>query len=528
MPAGPAAVTAQPKSFVHNVLWSWFGIIVGLLSGLVLSPFVIHRLGDERYGIWALAFSLIDYYALVDFGFRSAVIKYAAQYRATGELDRLDELIATGLVYFSIAAVVVAGVSFLVANNVNRLFHTSARDESAFRFLAMIVGTTFALGVIFSVCSAVLEAYQRFDITSRILIVNNGVRVTGCFVVIFLGFGLKAMGLCVLAANFTAYGLTYRALHRILPGRSFSPRKASRFALRQMLGYGSHTFMANSSLMVLNQDAPVLIGHFLTATMVGYYTFPLRLLSYSADLVNRIGMVTGSKAAELTAYGDIKGVSRMAVLVNRYCLTLFLPLAVYLAIFGRQLLQRWINPEFAAHGAPLLPVLGAGVVIGIAAQFNSTSVLYGLAKHAAMARALLLEAILSVTGLWYVTPRYGIFSAACVVSGLMIVVRGLFVPYSLSHHIGMTYRSYLWRIYSRPVAIMTPVAATAWYFNRMAGEPATWRAVLGSGAAMAFCYYGLVLFFGLESSHRLAIAGWAAKSLPPFARKLLPLEAVSS
>jgi O-antigen/teichoic acid export membrane protein len=49
---------------------------------------VIHHLGDERYGIWAQVFSLVDYYGLVDFGFRSAVVKYAAHFRATGEMRR--------------------------------------------------------------------------------------------------------------------------------------------------------------------------------------------------------------------------------------------------------------------------------------------------------------------------------------------------------------------------------------------------------------------------------------------------------
>ena len=65
-------------------------------------------------------------------------------------------------------------------------------------------------------------------------------------------------------------------------------------------------------------------------------------------------MVTGTKAAELTAYGDMKTIARMAILVNRYCLMMFLPLTVYLAIFGRQLLKVWLNPAFAAESAPLL------------------------------------------------------------------------------------------------------------------------------------------------------------------------------
>jgi len=92
--------------------WLSQGPALALVAGLLLSPYVIHHLGDERYGIWVLVFSLVDYYGLVDFGFRSAVVKYAAHFRATGEMDRLETLISTGLAYFSIAAIAVAAVSF--------------------------------------------------------------------------------------------------------------------------------------------------------------------------------------------------------------------------------------------------------------------------------------------------------------------------------------------------------------------------------------------------------------------------------
>ena len=84
MSANSPQTASRATDFFHNVLWSWLGVLFSLVAGLLLSPYVIHHLGDERYGIWVLVFSLVDYYGLVDFGFRSAVVKYAAHFRATG------------------------------------------------------------------------------------------------------------------------------------------------------------------------------------------------------------------------------------------------------------------------------------------------------------------------------------------------------------------------------------------------------------------------------------------------------------
>lgn len=521
MSRAPEKSASHGKRFFNNVLWGWLGVLFALVSGIFLSPYVIHHLGDSRYGIWALALSLADYYALVDFGFKSAVMKYAAHYRAKGEWDRLETVVATGLLYFSVAAVVVSVAAFVIAYNSARLFRVPPADESALRFLIFTVGVGCGLSVVFGTCAAVLEACGRFDLTSRIMMIRDGTRVTACFALLASGFGITAMGACLLGSGIVGHILTYAALRRELPGMTFSPRKARLSALRQLLGYGVHTFLANLSLNVLNQDAPLLIGHFLSAAAAGYFAYPLRLLSYPAELVLRLGTVTGSKAAEFAAYNDLNAVSRLAILVNRYCLMLFLPLAVYLSIFGRQLLRVWVNAEFASYGAPLLPVLGAGIVIGLAAQYNSIAVLYGLAKHGSFARAVFAEAVLSVAGLWYVIPRYGLFATACLISILMILCRGLYVPYLVSRCLGMGYLRYFWEIYSRPLALMAPVAAVAWLMNRVIGQPAVWSVVLGGGAAMAACYYAAAYFFALERPHREMINASIASALRIFSKGAL-------
>ena len=198
-----------------------------LLSGLVLSPYLIRHLGDERYGIWALAFSFVDYFALVDLGLRSAVIKYTAHYRATGDVDRVEEIVSTGLAYYLAASVCVLGAALLVARNLTSIFHVLPRDVSAFQFLTMTVGAGFALGVVFTLFNGVLEAYQRFDIIGRIFILNSGVRVAGCFAVLALGWGLRALGLCVLAGQILGYGLMWGRSGAVA-GTNVSAAKASR------------------------------------------------------------------------------------------------------------------------------------------------------------------------------------------------------------------------------------------------------------------------------------------------------------
>ena len=100
----------------------------------------------------------------------------------------------------------------------------------------------------------------------------------------------------------------------------------------------------------------MLIGHYQPPAYVGFYTLPSRILQYAGDAVSRVGGVTRSSAAELSAMGRKEAVWKLGVYSNRYSLTLFMPLVIVLLLYGRDLILRWVGPLFALNSAPLLPV----------------------------------------------------------------------------------------------------------------------------------------------------------------------------
>jgi O-antigen/teichoic acid export membrane protein len=394
---------------VRNVLWSWLGVAVTIASGIFLSPYLIRKLGDEGYGVWVLVFGLIENYWLFDLGFRSATVKYSAHYRATGEIQKINEVINTGVVYFSFVALALFAGSIVLARHVDRFFQVSPAYRPSFAFLIALVGTSWAFGMIFNIFTACLEGFQHFDLSSRIAISATVVRVAGTAVLLYLGHGLIALGFLVVGSQVFSYLLSAIALRRVFPEQRFSFRMAKFAMFKQMVSYGVHTLTSGVATQLLNQGAPLLIGHFRPAAFVGYFSVPVRLLQYTGDAVDRVGLITSSSAAELTAKDEHDSIPSLGMYVNRYCLTLFLPMAVFLFFYGRELIRVWIRkPDFVEMSAPLLPVLLIGVTLAIAGQVNSSSILYGMAKHGGYARGLLVEGIALIAGLYFAVPRYGI------------------------------------------------------------------------------------------------------------------------
>ncbi|MCK4385432.1 MAG: hypothetical protein KAW52_04130, partial [candidate division Zixibacteria bacterium] len=54
------------EKIIKNTLYNTIGKFWGILVVLFLTPYIVNRLGMERYGIWALLTSLVGYIGFLD------------------------------------------------------------------------------------------------------------------------------------------------------------------------------------------------------------------------------------------------------------------------------------------------------------------------------------------------------------------------------------------------------------------------------------------------------------------------------
>src|SRR5215471_9660986 len=150
------------RQILKNVSSSWFALGINVLVGIFLSPYILHRLGDEAFGLWILIFSLTGYYGLFDLGIRSSIIRYVAKYSATEEYAELNRLVNTAMFSYGGIGAVAMGITVAGAYYLNSIFRVPAAFESTARWLLLMVGTSVSLGFPLGVFSGTLEGLQRF------------------------------------------------------------------------------------------------------------------------------------------------------------------------------------------------------------------------------------------------------------------------------------------------------------------------------------------------------------------------------
>jgi O-antigen/teichoic acid export membrane protein len=479
-------------------MWTWSAVFSSVLVAVLISPYVIRKIGVVNFGAWTLALSLVEYCWLLDFGLRSAAVKMSAEYRALERQDKLEELFSTGATYAAIVGVFIVIVTLFTAPHLGHLFRIAT---PAFPLLVTVVGVSWAVGLVFNVLGACAEGFQRFDLYSRILILINVVRSLGIVLVLRAGHGILQMGLVLLASQMLQYALLYAVFRQVAHGVNLSWRKSSRSMFSEMSRYGVHTFTATVATRLLGQSVPLLIAYFLPSQFLTYYVVPAKILDYAMDGVGRVGQVTTPNASELLARGKTQGVVELAVYSNRYCLALFTPLTAFLLVYGFELYSLWISPEVARQSAYLLPVLLIGYT-AVAGQFNSSSVLFGIGRHKWYARLLMVEALLVLAGLILVLPRFGLYGLAWVISTGMLLNRGVAVCVLTARELGVSAVRYAMRICGAPLANGAAAVALLFWLKAHSLPGRTWFELTLAGFCMAALYGALSFRFCLEPAHR--------------------------
>jgi O-antigen/teichoic acid export membrane protein len=501
LPVDPPPVPqTKPAGFLKNVLWNWLGISVSIFSAFILSPIIIRRLGDEGYGLWALTTSLVEYYWLLDFGMRSATIRFSAHYNARRESDQINQVINTTIAYALCLFPLLIGSAWLGAPVLMRVLSIT---HPLFRELLFIVVIAWGLTSLLSVFTSCLEGFQRFDLTTQSTVISIAVRSFGTLALLLKGYGVVAVAVMTMIGQVLLHLISYIRMRGVFREMKITPRFVKLAAFKEMITYGAHSVVASMAQRILSQSPPFIIAHFLGAPAVGYYAAPTKVLDYSVETVTRIGNVSNSRAAQFASAGQKKEVLELAISANRYSLALFLPLTIFLAVYGPQFLLVWIKkPYFAGQSAGVLLALLAGITLGNAAQFNSASILFGIGKHQRFARAMFVEAALMVAGSIYVLPRYGLVPMAALGSGLMVINRAFITPWLLTRELETSYWRFLARV-NLPLLAVLPVGGILLALKRFV-PGVNWPQLILAGAVTVLAYLPIV-YACIQPHHRVEL-----------------------
>jgi O-antigen/teichoic acid export membrane protein len=398
-----------------------------MLVGFVVAPFLVHRLGQTRYGLWILIASFTNYFGLLDLGVRGAVGRNIAFHRAHGDQPAVNRTLSTALAFLCLAGALALLATLVLLPLFPRLFATPPEDLGEARLALLLVGLNLALWLPLNVFDATLWAYQRFDLLNGIDIPAALLRALLTFYLIGNGHGLVALAVVNLLSLAGAQGVkavvSFWVDRELRLGKSHLTWEAA----RRVYGYGVWYFLQSVTRTATTQSSPILIGLLLSVRMVTLYSIASRLLGYAVALLVACTGVLTPVATALHAEDKWAEQQRLFLTGGKYCLALSLLILVPLVLLGAGVVTLWMGSELRP-AAPLLVILVLGELLP-ASQLVTQSTILGMGRHRAMAYLGLVECLFAVgfavllsrsQGLLGVCVAFAVTGALCRGAGPMI------------------------------------------------------------------------------------------------------------
>lgn len=439
---------------LKNVASSWGGLSVNIAVGFFLSPFILHHLGDDAYGLWLLIFSLTGYYGIFDFGIRSSLIRYVSKFQATGDRDELARLINTSLFTYSCLGLIMMIPTVLGSFYVDRIFKVPPTFLGEARILFFMVGAALALGFPLGISGGILEGLQRFYLMNWTNIVATLIRAALIIFVLRHGLGLLSVALITVSLPLVASAIRAVIAQRLL-ALPYGWKYVSKQSLRQVVNYGSVTFMIIVAGRLRFRTDAVVIGTFLSAAAITHFSIGARLVDYAGETVSSLAQIFTPMTSHFHATGDYNQLRKIFIAGNRACAFVMFPMTVTLLVMGKSVIEAWVGPRYVSSYIVLLILLIPSTLYQ--AQTTSNRMMFGMSLHKALAYVVLIEGIANLVLSIALVRPLGIVGDALGTAIPLLCTSLFFLPRHMCRLLDIPIRKFLVEAYFYPVVLCIPM-----------------------------------------------------------------------
>lgn len=476
---------------IRNILANWGNTFIGTIIGFLMMPFVIHQLGDVKYGIWVLIMSFTGYLGLFDFGVGGSVVKYVAQYKASDDNVGLNEICSVSFYLRLVAGLLAFIVSVFIAFFFLPLFKLPLAELSEARFVMIIVGLNIGLTLPLGFFSGFMRGIQRYDL---IAFIQTGVLLVRTLaIVIFLlhGYGLLCLAFIHLASSIVAGIVRIVYVRRTNPELRLKIVLINREKIRMVGHYSLFLFLYFMATRLIFSIDSLIIGYALSAAMVTFYAVPQRLV-YSLRLMIMSTGVLQPTVSHLDAQGEKTRINNLLINGTKYSLMIALPVGFSFLVVGREFVGLWIGPKYSPVCYPVLCILTVGI-LAFVSQHTSTQVLLGLAKHKIRAYTAICEAVANLLLTIVLVRKTGIMGPAIGTAIPMICVGVLVVPWYTCRVTGLSWPRLLTQALVKPISAALLFAFTLYGIVQWMPIK-TWATLVidlsvGMASYVVFCWF---------------------------------------
>ena len=483
----------------RNTLGVYAVYAAAIVSGLVVTPVVIHSIGKSAFGVWSFIGSVTIYLSVLDFGVGPSIVRFAAEAHGRSAHDEINEVASTGLAMYAVIGVVTLPIGLALAWIVPSAVgapHDLVWDARVATLLVVIsLAVRFPLGLF----NNLLVARQRWDVQN---LANFVATVMYALLVVLLlprWGGLVLLGALTLVTTVVRLALPLAWLRRELPELHVAWRFVNRARLRALTVFSSSNFLVHIAQKIVFSTDVIVVGIVLGSSASGVYSVPAKLFALVFGIGTAATSLMFPAFAQLEGSGDTGRQRRLLLVGLRAGMALMLLLSLPLLLIPDLLIHAWIGGGFQQSYA-VLAIL-AGVLLIHQPIYILTQYLIAVGRQRSVAIVSIAATVANLALSFALAWTWGIWGVAVSTLLTDLVAFAWIVPRIAAPAAELPTTALL-RAALRPVVPAAAVAAVVLVGIARLWDPQTLLALTPLGALWAVTGAAALWRFGLAPSER--------------------------
>ena len=434
---------------LRNILSNWVGLVVAGAISFLITPVLVHGLGNFYFGIWVLVSSIVDYYGFLDLGMRTAVVRFVARSKGGNERQGLNQTLTSGLAITMVIAIVILGSSALVAAVLPRFVDVSRVPRPIFRWLVGFLGASIAVAFPARMLSSYLSGLQRYDLLNLATISTTLMRAV-CFVIILrCGYGIIGVAVVTCAAWVISLTLQWILIRRADPEVVVHWSETSWRRIRELFSFGVYAFLNTVGDYLRFYVDSIVIARVLDVALITPFDIVAKLMEYMKSVVISCGSPLMSEMCALDGGNRDGEIERIFLRSIRAFTLLSGFMGFMLVLNGRELLRVWVGQSFTAY-YNLLVLLSLAYIV-LLSQHPSILLIIAKGRHQAMGWWSVAEGVINLSLSIYWGRRYGLFGVALGTVVPLVALRVSIQPWYTLRILSLSVRRYIAEGVGRPL-----------------------------------------------------------------------------
>ena len=484
---------------LRSVFSNWVALVVTGAISILLTPILIHRVGDFHYGMWILVGSLVEYSSFIDMGLRTTLQRFVAKLQGEHQRQALNETLATSLALGLAVCLLLCVLTAVFALVLPSFFGLSGGAIVLFTKVIVLLGLSVAVTFPARVLASYLCGLQRYDVFNLASIVTAAVRALLLVAVLWLGYGVLACSGVTLAVAVVSLAVHWRLVFWADRELSLHWREASWAQARELFNFSLYVFLASMGDFLRFRIDSFVIARWLTLSLVTPFNVASRMMEY-------LRAVTFTVLGPLmTAMSTLEGQRRHAELKHVFLFStkvmslISLFSGAMLWLYGRPLIRLWVGSPYESAYIPLL-ILLLGYVVSLA-QSPSINLLLACGRNRPLGWWTLTEGVVNLALSIYWAPRYGLAGIALGTAVPQVFVKLTLQPWYALRVSQTSLGEYLAGAIGRPLIATAVFLLLAYPASRLV-SPGGALSLFTAGSLAALFYALIAYWVALSASER--------------------------